>query len=118
MAGEARLIKLDEVSPGGDQGSELGIDDRHEGRRDGPSAVVGRPGVDAAGKRERPGNGHFDGGGGEFTEPAQFGDGSQPVGCCDRAGRAVPVALIVGRPPRTGRTAGARCRGGSGRTRG
>ena len=53
MAGEARLVELDEVNPRGDQGPELGIDDGNQRRGDGFAAIVGRSAVDAARECER-----------------------------------------------------------------
>ena len=97
MAGEARLVELDEVDPGGDEGLELGVDDRDEGLGDRVAIGVDVAAVDAAGQRERPGDRHLDRRVGEFAEPAIFGDGPQPVGCRQGRDASISVALIVGR---------------------
>ena len=53
MAGEAGLVELDEVDAGGDQGPELGVDDRDEGGGHCVAIGVDRSAVDAAGQGER-----------------------------------------------------------------
>ena len=70
MAGEAGLVELDEVDAGGDERPELGVDDRDQGGGHVVATVVDRPAIDAAGQRERAGNGHLDRRRGELAEPA------------------------------------------------
>ena len=95
MAGEAGLVELDEVDPGGHQSFELGVDDRDQGAGDGLASVIGASPIDAARECEWPGDGHLDWCAGKFAQPAKFLDRPQPVWRGERAHGSVPVALIV-----------------------
>src|SRR5271157_2453973 len=97
MAGETRLIKLDEIDARRNQGLELGADDRNQGLGHGVAIGVDLAPVDAASQCEWPGNRHLYRPPGILPEPVVFRDSSQTVGSRQRLQAAEPLTLVVRR---------------------
>ena len=97
VAGEAGLVKLDEIDARGHEGLELGVDDRNQGLGHGVAIGVDFASVDAASQCERPGNRHLDRPPGILPEPVVFRDSSQSVGSRQRLAAAEPLTLVVRR---------------------
>src|SRR5271157_5674043 len=97
MAGETRLIKLDEIDARRNEGLEIGADDRNQGLGHGVAIRVDLAPVDAASQCERPGNRHLYRPPGILPEPVVFRDSSQTVGSRQRLQAAEPLTLVVRR---------------------
>ena len=97
LAGEARLVQLDESTPAAHQRPHLAVDDRQQRLGDRPAVGVDVAALDAAGQRERPRHRHLDRGVGERAQPAVLLDQPQAVRGGQRGDAEVAAALVVGR---------------------
>src|SRR5271157_2361615 len=97
MAGETRLVKLNEIDARRNESHELGVDDRNQGLGHGVAIGVDLAPVDAASQCEWPGNRHLYRPPGILPEPVVFRDSSQTVGSRQRLQAAEPLTLVVRR---------------------
>src|SRR5205814_703723 len=97
VAGEAWLVELEEVDPGGNARLELGVDDRDQGLGHGPAIGVDLASRDAPREGERAGNRHLDRRAGQRAELDVLVDDTQSAGRTEGPRAEIPAPLIVGR---------------------
>ena len=97
--GRRRLVELDEVDARRGHGAQLGVEDGHEGPGRGKAIRVdlARPAGQAAGERERPGDGHLEGLRGPRTGIRVLRHDAKPGRRGDRLEDLEAVLLVVAR---------------------
>src|SRR5262245_50813213 len=97
VAGEARLVELDEGGAGRGEGAHLAIDDGQDRLRDDVAVTVDVAALQTAGERVRPGDGDFGGRVGYFAKPAELVDEAQSVRRGERRDAEIFRPLVVRR---------------------
>src|SRR5438105_13042362 len=102
MAGEARLVQLQEQDAVADQVFHLTVHDRQQGSGDFVPIAIDVASLNAAREGVRPRNGDFGGGVADLAESLVFLDQPQTARGGQRRDTEVPASLIVsGRAPAT-----------------
>ena len=101
MAGEARLVQLQEQDAVADQVFHLSVHDRQQSSGDFVPIAIDVASLNAAREGVRPRNGDFGGGVGDLAESLVFLDQPQTARGGQRRDTEVPASLIVRRRPPT-----------------